>query len=277
MNRTVSLALALGLSACSTLGSANGLGLLDVQFALSSSQTARAAGVDAVDADGAPVTVEGGTLHLERIDFHLPAGGTCDPALLDAPVVCDLADDPGEGDTVRIEGPITVDLANGETVPALQDLTVPAGTYESIRLRLDADSSPDGLSITAFGTVDAGTGPQPWSLGLELDEDARFEAVGGVVVDDATTATVLLDVAVWFAELPVTTCLADGLLAEEADGTLRLDDSAGCDLEDALEDAIGESGRVEDDTDDDAGDDHGNDGPENETENETENHGPEHD
>lgn len=271
MNRILPIALAL--AACSTNGTADGLGQLDVAFALTSSQTLRAGGVQAVDADGARISVDGGTLSLERIDFTLPAGSTCDPALLQAPVVCDLADDPSAGDTVRIEGPIEVDLASGRTVPDLTGLTVPAGRYDRIRLRLDEDAAASGHAISAFGTVQTSQGLLPWSLALPLDEDADFEAVGGISVTDATTATVVLDVAVWFAELPVSACFESGQLTTGPDGSLHLDDSAGCDLEDPLEDAIGESGRVEDDT---PGDDHGatdDDGPENETEN----HGPGHD
>lgn len=228
-------------------GAGGDVASVDLSFSLDSSL--RAAGWQAVDADGSVITVQTGQLALSRIDLELPPGVDCDPAALEAPVKCD-DDESGESGSIEIEGPFVVDLAAGTVDPSLDGLTIPAGTYEHVDLRLSTDAAGDGPSFVASGTLADPNGEVAWQLALEIDEDARFEAPGGIEIAGAADVMVLLDVALWFADAPVSSCLADGLL-DESSGVIWLDDSRGCDLVDPLEDAVKESGRVEGGSDDD--------------------------
>lgn len=258
-----SLALSL-FAGCST---APGIARVDLDFALDSSL--RATGWQGVDADGELLTVQAARITLRRIDLELPPGVVCDPTVLEPPVFCgddgtehevefeadrngadDGTPDQGgevgeaEGGSIEIEGPFVIDLDTGTVDPPLTDLTLPEGVYAHVDLRLDTDAAGGGPSFEAKGTFADGA---PWTLALPIDEDARFEAPGGIEIQQAADVLVLLDVAQWFADAPVSSCRAEGLLAESG-GTIWLDDSAGCDLLDPIEDAIKESGRVEDHT-----------------------------
>lgn len=203
------------------------------------------------DARGVPFTLDAVRAFVRRVDFELPRGVTC------ADVTGALAGGTCDTDRIRFEGPWVVDLRTGAAVPPMDALSLPAGLYRRVEVRLEVAESRDveagdplaGHSVEGEGTFGGG---RRFVLRLAIDRDARFEAPGGVDVgvDGVRTFVLKLDPASWFADLPVAACADNGELTVE-DGKVVVggdpDDGLCEDLEDVIEDRIKDSGRIDDD------------------------------
>jgi hypothetical protein len=120
-----------------------------------------------------------------------------------------------EGQEFSVKGPFIVDLLNGTTSPEMAPLTVPAGTYTRIKLRLDhgnvGDTAMlDGNTLVAKGTLSRPDGSsEPFSMNLRLHEDLRIRSRAGIVLDGSSIQTILvaLHAGDWLANLNVAGCL----------------------------------------------------------------------
>lgn len=205
------------------------------------------------DAQGTAFIITSARAYIRDIRFSLPAGTTCETldAELVAPVVCD-------GDDLRIERKLVVDLLADTAPAALAGIELPPLDYRRVDVRFDdADDATDPVPVSdplwdntlvATGTFAYQATTYPFELVLSFDEDARFEQPSslGLAAGKAADILLALDVEKWFAAIPITECLDDGDLTFTS-GKLILQDSEGScsEIEDAIKDAIKGSAELE--------------------------------
>jgi hypothetical protein len=251
-----SWALACALTACDgsggpQAGTETGNAAIPIELKLSLLTAAPDAPPRGADSRGVPFTLDTVRAFVARVDFELPAGTTC------ADVAAALVGGTCDTDRIRFRGPWVVDLRTGAAVPPMDGLSLPAGLYRRVEVRLEVADSRDveagdplaGHSVEGEGTFGEG---RPFVLRLAIDRDARFESPGGVDVsaDGVRKFVLKLDPASWFADLPVSACADNGELPV-VDGKVVVggdpDDGLCEDLEDVIEDRIKDSGRIDDD------------------------------
>jgi hypothetical protein len=257
MNRTtLMISMASLIAACGSEPVAGGDGALSMRLALTASQPPQGSAPGAIaleDQGGTAFTIESAEAHVRHIRLDLPEGQACADLDFDfrAPVSC-------EDERIEIAGPFVVDLIAGTAQPSLANLRIPPGDYARVDVRFDDSEPDDGLvdasaaladhTMHATGRFDHDGQEMSFELLLKLNEDARFEAPGGIALGEAggSDALLMLDVSDWFSALPVIECMEDGELTVE-DGTLLIDDerSECSEIEDTLKDAIKGSGQLQ--------------------------------
>ncbi len=257
MNKLVLASLTLPLALACGAETGNGLGPTVTLRATQSGSGLHAAQDPPVlrgaDAQGTPLSVAHARVSVKRIELEKQVGGeACREAdFVDSgfSVTCD-------GDKLRIEGPIVVDLMTGASTPSLERVVLPAATYQRVDVRLEQARAGDvlmagdpliGATLVADGELDYRGQPTPYDLALKFNEDARFESSTGVTVSEAGAEQLLLllDVTQWFAAVPLTGCLDDGDLTIEGGRIHVIDKGRRCsDVEKQLKDAIKGSSKL---------------------------------
>lgn len=259
-----SLVLSSALVACGT-ETGNGLGSVSVKAGLTSGAVATqsdAAPAEppvlvGTDAQGTPLRIVTASTHVRRIDFDRPGGetecGDYKPSNTER-VKCD-------GGKLRINGPFVIDLVTRVATPSLDGLELIPDVYKRVEAFLEQGRAGDGpvqpgdalegATLVASGSIAYPAGSMTdFDLTLRFTDSARFESAEGInVVAGTTPQEVLLDldVAAWFAALPITQCLDDGDLTIEA-GRITIADrgNGACRMiEQDLKEAIKASGRLD--------------------------------
>lgn len=147
---------------------------------------------------------------------------------------------------LSIKGPFIVDLINGTSTPELPSLSVPAGTYNRIKLRLDHGAKGDtamldGNSLVAKGTLTRADGStEPFTLNLGFHEDLKIKSKTGIVLDGSSIHTILVALSAgdWLKNLNVAGCLAQDTASGTAGVTVSENSPVGkcLDAEHALKD-----------------------------------------
>lgn len=203
---------------------------------------------DAPIADGAgtPYQLTSGLLHLRHIELDLPSGTSCDDVSGDlSGASCHAADQAGDEDKLRIDGPIVVDLVTATATPSLAGVVIPAGTYRRIDLRVDDGDPAEGvvaagspLDDNAFAIVagfDLHGTPTVLDLRTNFDEDIRIEQPGGVVVGAGDDLIARFAVADWLAGVDLVACLDSGIPVEGGRAVIDDRSSGACaGIEDAI-------------------------------------------
>lgn len=201
--------------------------------------------------DGATAfDVSEASIHLRDIELDLPNGESCDDAEL---VGAECAQD-----KITIPGPFVVDLVTGATTPSLDDVTIPAGVYERIDLRVEDGDPDDGLVMPGDALDDRsfvvradfeldGT-PTSLDLSLKFNEDIRIERSGGVQIEPDQDLLATFLAGTWLDGIDVTACVDDDELTI-ADGTVTIDDdstSGSCsDVENVIKNNMKNSGQLD--------------------------------
>ena len=168
---------------------------------------------------------------VRDIGLDLPDGETCEGLELESPVRCDE-----DGDKLIIEGPFELDLMTATARPSLSDVSIPAGTYRRVDLRIDADGD---AALRLVGEMPADQGSTPVELALPVSEDARFEHPDGIAVGDGSSLLALLDLDVLLGEVSLQRCIHE----DHADRTsvgVFIDGSSCDDVVDAVEEVLKE-------------------------------------
>lgn len=185
-------------------------------------------------------------LALRDIKLDLPEGITC--ADVEADLVgatCEPATALGEEDTIEIAGPFTVDLVTGAAEPGLDDIQIPALTYQRIDFRVDGQGD---YGFVAAADFELDGSPARLELALDFSEDIRIESPEGVAVDSDTDLIAEFVVDDWLAGVSISDCVADDSDVLEG-STVRIDESAtsgSCSgIENTVKDNMKRSGQLD--------------------------------
>ncbi len=214
------------------------------------------------DPAGTVFSLSEARVHIRHVEFYLPDSVSCQDiqSSLIEPAGCetDSADSSGK---IVIKGPFVFDLLSGVSTPNLHATIVPAGNYRRIDVRLDDADSTDGIVLASdelenytmilkgtFGYLDKSD--RPFSILLRFNEDARFEADSGILIQDGTLqiVTLKLDVNKWLNGVSVTACLSQNGITLDSLGNLLIDEKNGkncSDLEGLLKSNIKNSGQLD--------------------------------
>jgi hypothetical protein len=219
------------------------------------------------DAQGSIITVTSAKAYIRDVRLYMPQGSDCGAVHQSQDANGHAIDhhdgqEPGvscdSNATVHIRGPFLVDLLSGVAPAGLQAVELPAKTYTRVDVRLD-DANPSegivasndplaGKTLLATGNVTANGNTTPFQLALSFNEDARFEDPNGISLGAGLAADVMLhlDVNAWFANLPITQCMANNDLQLVDGAVIIADGGATCsDIENNLKDAIRSSAKLE--------------------------------
>lgn len=191
----------------------------------------------------------------------------------DGQIILDELEFKGEGpdETVEIkfevEESTVIDFATGASTPDISALSMPAGTYEEVKLELDLEEDTEQPSILLFGTYVSPEGVES-PVRFEFEDDQEFEVKwegGAVLFEEAQTAMALVtfDPTAWFSEV-TNAQFADAVRDEE--GVIVVSSSVNTEIYEVVAEGLelasevkfgDDSGEDEDDgdDDDDSGDD----------------------
>lgn len=251
-------------SGCTGLETGNGEqpATVTVGLGLAASETTADALPLAADADGVPFTIRTAAASVAWIDLTLPAGADCGDIAGTTP--------PGQPDDIRwtlgcatpgklrLRGPWVADLVSGAFTPPLEAVSVPAGAYTEVEVRLvpadpgdgviAAGDPLDGMALTAAGEFTLSGTSTPFAMALKFTDSAVFALPAGTTFDAGTQndLLLLLDVTSWFADLPIAECAARGDLSFEGPTVFLGEGKDKCQgLEQALTAAIPKTTRAE--------------------------------
>ncbi|MFW5967983.1 MAG: hypothetical protein ACOCV2_10715, partial [Persicimonas sp.] len=190
------------------------------------------------DTDGSVYSWTEAELVVDQMELDLPGDNDdCDnfDDILEGPVECD--DGVLEDEEIRIDGPFTVNLADGTTSLSDEDLTIPALDYEEVDVEVDELESDDDtdardelINHTFFGLADFednGNGQELFAQ-FEFDEEATVgEDDEDLGPENGETLIIEFDVVDWFDGIPITECLDMGDLEEDGDQVIVDGDSEG--------------------------------------------------
>ena len=182
-----------------------------------------------------------GTLRPQAGDHGTTVRGTC-------------TQDEGHAE-IEFAGPFRVNLLTGESVPALEDLAIPPGTYQRIALEVDDVEdgvSPDhplfGRSLLAFGTYATETA-SPMRITLRMGEEIRYEAPDsspGITIGAAGGEDIVVSISTnqWFDGVAseIDACIDEAATDDAPSpflgGTLVLDDESDVDSSEDCADQV---------------------------------------
>ena len=181
-----------------------------------------------VDESGTIFTIPEARVNVRHIQFDLPESSEADSS-----------------DKLSFDGPFLFNLTAGTITPDIASFTIEPGVYKRIDVRFDDSEALDGLiqagdplldnTMLIKGTFDYdGNTARNFQLVLKFNEDLRFEAAGGIVVEagQTTNMTLELDVNAWLVGLDITSCLDDGELTLDSNGDLIIHDDNPSDCQD---------------------------------------------
>ncbi len=186
------------------------------------------------DADGNTVVIARADVNIRELRLGLPEDSEgCDvlAGQLDAAVDC-------SDHELRIVGPFPVDLLARGTQPSLIDVSLPAGTYKGIDVRIDesdelfdvsSSSSQDvqtSMSFVVTGDVKIAGTLIPFGIVLGFEEELHVEKPEGLAINDANPNLAIdLNVYSWMAGVPLSACIKSGQLPKDEKGRYWLDNS----------------------------------------------------
>jgi len=179
---------------------------------------------------------------VEKLEFDLPSLVDCEALGLGGTVSC------ADSDRARVDGPFEVDLVNASLSPELDDMTLPAITFDRIDATFatmdeDLASSLDdpmiGKTIIASGEFSHDGSDYTFQVDLAFDDEIPFESASGLELEDNSILKMLFNVRYWFADASISDCIENGDL-EIVDEHLQItDDCPGVlgDIEAAIKDS----------------------------------------
>ena len=186
------------------------------------------------DDSGSPFTLTEARVNVRHLQFDALEAGTA-------------------SESITIEGPFIFDLVNQSTDPDLSEMEVSPGVYGRIDIRFDDAEEEDALLNAGDPLLDNsmhlqgsfsydGDSQRSFTMILKFNEDLRFEDPYGILIEEGTSNDILLrlDVSQWLKGVDITSCLEDGDLELEADGSLLInDEGSSCgDIENTIKENI---------------------------------------
>lgn len=252
----------------------------DIKAVAGAVPLAKTAGVAPVlaisDLSGLTFNILEARANIGRIKLESSEPDSCDEVVA-APDLADgdsLDTDKGDCDEseLNLKGPFVVDLLTGASTPSLGNLSVPAGTYKKVKIRLEpalagggalaADDALIGNTLHVKGTYTlSGLPEQNFSMLLKFDEDLEIEDKAGLKLDPSAMNAILISLKVggWMAGLRVKDCLEKPEVMASLGGAIVLSEDSllgKClDVESTIKENIKKSFEVDEDEDGDGKDD----------------------
>ena len=166
------------------------------------------------DTTGVRVTLNEALLNIKKIHLGMDSDGdTCDKAKDTSKAKEDCVD---KSDNTVKGGPFIVNLLTGATTPEIGTLTVPAGTYNRVKIHIHQPDGKDAgpmmdQTFLAKGTYSSmGGAEMPFTLSLKFNEVIQIKSAAGIYLDADVVNTVLvgLNAGVWLANLDLKKCLS---------------------------------------------------------------------
>ena len=189
------------------------------------------------DADGTDITLTNAQINIERIQLGLPENVTCADlsGVIVSPLICDTRNFEDAGQLV-IQGPIVHSLTTGASAPAISTFQIPAIDYTDVTVAVGvarqdevADSDLGGNTLILDGDFEVEQQKLQLFTELSFRTDARA-LLGGADGDDNDanhTIVLQLDVADWFENIPLTSCLEDADLKPQGNLVILDEDATG--------------------------------------------------
>ncbi|MCB0221823.1 MAG: hypothetical protein KDH09_19150, partial [Chrysiogenetes bacterium] len=209
------------------------------------------------DAQGSTFEIEMALLSLDDMKLFFADGLKCgdfDDFEFISPVAC-------SGNHVLAVGPLMIDLTTGDSVPSLNDLTIPLVGFDQVNMKtipgdpemgVVMEGGPlDGVTLYLEGTLTCAggftvcTGTHAFSTSLTFNSNVPFMGAP-FTVDEATKSIRLnLETDDWFSALDITQCLEDADLNFEMDDSLIIANGGNpCDnIENAMKNAFAASAK----------------------------------
>jgi hypothetical protein len=182
--------------------------------------------VHRVTSGDAALTFTRGAASVAEVELQLAPGVTCEGLSAEGRAALTGGGWRCEGGHIKAEGPFLVDLITGVGAPPLP--SVPAGDYKLVDLRL---APTEGVTLSVGGELSlAGGEAAPFSLTLDLNEDARFESADPstlLSLEAGEPLALFLDVARWFEGVDVGACVSAADITADEAGVLVIDRARG--------------------------------------------------
>ncbi len=182
------------------------------------------------DDSGLEFTLDEARINIRRIRLDSHDDDTCASTLA-------IASDPSaancaENDELTLTGPFVMNLLTGHSTPVPDLLSIPAGNYRRLKIRVEDARAEDGViashddleghSLLVKGTY--GTDAKPFRLALNFMEDIEVESTDIMELNSGAVMSILvaLDVSKWMTGLDIGACLKDSKVAAESAEKLSL-------------------------------------------------------
>lgn len=213
--------------------------------------------------------------NIGRIKLESSEPDSCDDVAAPDPADGDSLDtDKGDCDEneLTLKGPFVIDLLSGASTPSLGNLSVPAGIYKKVKIRLEparegggalaVDDALIGNTLHVKGTYTlAGLPEQSFSMILKFDEDLEMEDKVGLKLDPSAMNAILISLKAggWMAGLKVKDCLEKPEVTASLAGAMVLSEDSPLgkclDVESTIKENIKKSFEVDEDENGDGKDD----------------------
>lgn len=205
-----------------------------IEFKALSAKTAATPGAPLTlkDDSGLIFTIAEARVNIRRIRLDSEGGDSCKSAnsgVNSLPTRCDLPD-------LDLTGPFVIDLLTGISTPMPELLSIPAGDYRRLKIRIEDARAEDGLvtendelngnSLVVKGTY--GSEAKPFHLALNFMEDIEVESSDVMKLNSGAVAKILvsLDISKWMAGLNFDACLKQEKVAVANAKRLTLTDNS---------------------------------------------------
>lgn len=189
---------------------------------------AKASGLILGDTAGVHVDLSDAKLVVSRIKLESETGGgSCDSSGHALKKEGEPGDTSGRGTEVEnekerecedesglaLKGPFVIDLLTGASSPDLGTLSVPAGTYNEVKIEMhhgQNDSTLGGRTLVAHGTLTLADGStKPFSIALTLDENLKIKSDSGLNLSAGALQTVAVKLMAgdWLKGLDLAGCM----------------------------------------------------------------------
>ena len=226
-------------------GEGGGTAGIAVQAVTAAGEPAAGGELAMLDDASTEFTLAAATLNIRDIKLDLPDGLSCGDVESELSGATCSADPLEAEDTIEIEGPFSVDLVTGVAEPTLDDVRIPALTYQRLDIRVDDTGD---VAFAALADFELDGDPTVLDLTLDFSEDIRVEGGDGVVIEEDTDLIAELVAADWLAGIDVAACVADGDL-NVSSGTVVISEATtegDCsDIENVIKENMKNSGQLD--------------------------------
>jgi hypothetical protein len=189
------------LTGCLFQGQDSATGNANAKFQILAKTSNGDAGVSLDNAAGLHFTVTEARAYVGRVELKKATGAE-------------------SSDELSVKGRFAINLLTGAATPDMGTLSVPAGVYREIEVKLEKAKLEDGVltagddllghSLLIKGTFGATGTEKPFTLALDIDKKFEIENDSGINLDASALQTVLVSLKTdeWLKDLDLNACVS---------------------------------------------------------------------